>query len=264
VTETSASNGDRFKFAGMEYDSAIGQYYDRARDYDAVTGRFMSHDPKGFVAGDNNLYRYVGNAATNASDPTGLYAMEGGPTIFTNASLAGSPAASLAASLDGEPGAFIGVTVFTWRLALIGAVQMERQYTRDFYFGLARGIQLFSSDPDVIAVLEKERANTRAYLLDLATLRTALGKGAPRATIVQQIVDTGNQVIAFKDQYAADMKKVSQELGDLMDQFGTAVIFMKEFRTKLGVLIFDGAFFAENARREGKMYDFLDMARLIR
>ena len=30
VSETNASNGDRFKYAGMEYDSVTGQYYDRA------------------------------------------------------------------------------------------------------------------------------------------------------------------------------------------------------------------------------------------
>ena len=29
VTETNAANGDRFKFAGMEYDSTTNQYYDR-------------------------------------------------------------------------------------------------------------------------------------------------------------------------------------------------------------------------------------------
>ena len=33
VTETNAANGDRFKFAGMEYDSVTGQYYDQARSY---------------------------------------------------------------------------------------------------------------------------------------------------------------------------------------------------------------------------------------
>ena len=31
TTETSASNGDRFKFAGMEYDATTLQYYDHAR-----------------------------------------------------------------------------------------------------------------------------------------------------------------------------------------------------------------------------------------
>ena len=31
LSETSPSNGDRFKFTGMEWDAAIGQYYDHAR-----------------------------------------------------------------------------------------------------------------------------------------------------------------------------------------------------------------------------------------
>ena len=34
VTETNASNGDRFKFAGMEYSPATGNGYDRARYFD--------------------------------------------------------------------------------------------------------------------------------------------------------------------------------------------------------------------------------------
>ena len=56
-------------FAGMEYDSTTGLYYDHARYYDAVIGRFMSQDPKGFAAGDTNLYRYVGNSPTVHMDP---------------------------------------------------------------------------------------------------------------------------------------------------------------------------------------------------
>ena len=71
VTETNSSNGDRSEFAGMEYDSTTGIYYDHARYYDAAVGRFISQDPKGFAAGDANLYRYVGNAPTIATDPTG-------------------------------------------------------------------------------------------------------------------------------------------------------------------------------------------------
>jgi hypothetical protein len=41
VTETNASNGDRFKFAGMQYDSTVGQYYDHARWYGSGFGRFL-------------------------------------------------------------------------------------------------------------------------------------------------------------------------------------------------------------------------------
>jgi RHS repeat-associated protein len=72
TNETSSPNGDRFKFVGREYDSATGLYFDRARNYDPATGRFLSRDPMGFRAGDANLYRYVGNGPVNWTDPTGL------------------------------------------------------------------------------------------------------------------------------------------------------------------------------------------------
>jgi hypothetical protein len=34
--------------------------------------KFVRQDPSGFAAGDTNLYRYVGNRPTNATDPSGL------------------------------------------------------------------------------------------------------------------------------------------------------------------------------------------------
>jgi len=72
VTESIPSNGDRFKFTGMEYDSATGQYYDQARYYHSATGTFSSQDPSEFNGGDANLYGYVWNNPTNLTDPTGL------------------------------------------------------------------------------------------------------------------------------------------------------------------------------------------------
>ncbi len=42
------------------------------RWYDPNVGRWISKDPIGFEAGDANLYRYVGNGPTNATDPSGL------------------------------------------------------------------------------------------------------------------------------------------------------------------------------------------------
>ncbi len=42
------------------------------RWYDASVGRWLSQDPKGFAAGDANLYRYCGNGPTTHVDPTGL------------------------------------------------------------------------------------------------------------------------------------------------------------------------------------------------
>jgi RHS repeat-associated protein len=72
VSETNAGNGDRFKFAMMQSDTTIGQNYDNARWYGSVPGRFVNHDPLDFVAGDTNLYRYVGNSPVALVDPTGL------------------------------------------------------------------------------------------------------------------------------------------------------------------------------------------------
>jgi RHS repeat-associated protein len=73
TSETNSANGDRFKFAGREFDAAINLYYNRRRYYDAVTGRFISEDPSGFTAGDTNLDRYVGNGPTDGVDPSGLF-----------------------------------------------------------------------------------------------------------------------------------------------------------------------------------------------
>ncbi len=77
TTETNASNGDRFTYAGMEYDSTTAQFFDNARWYGAGVGHFTIQDPKGFGAGDPNLYRYTGNNATDATDPSGLDSVSG-------------------------------------------------------------------------------------------------------------------------------------------------------------------------------------------
>jgi RHS repeat-associated protein len=109
VTETDAANGDRFKFAGMQYDATIGQYFDNARWYGPGSGRFLSQDPKAFAAGDVNLYRYVGNEPTDATDPAGLEAttiLVGGMTF-----LAGVAAAPIIINVA-MIGAVAGAAVF--------------------------------------------------------------------------------------------------------------------------------------------------------
>ncbi|MFN8738580.1 MAG: RHS repeat-associated core domain-containing protein [Pirellula sp.] len=61
-----------FGYTGRSWDTDVNLQYNRARWYDPQTGRWLSQDPIGFAAGDANLYRYVGNDVTNATDPTGL------------------------------------------------------------------------------------------------------------------------------------------------------------------------------------------------
>jgi RHS repeat-associated protein len=67
------SNYDgRYTWESYDHDAATQLYFAGARVYDPESGRWMSQDPMGFAAGDSNLYRYVNNAPTNGTDPSGL------------------------------------------------------------------------------------------------------------------------------------------------------------------------------------------------
>jgi RHS repeat-associated protein len=65
----------RYQYTCQENDAAAGLMYYDARWYDTATGKFMSQDPIGFRAGDENLYRYVKNNPVTFFDPSGLYIM---------------------------------------------------------------------------------------------------------------------------------------------------------------------------------------------
>jgi RHS repeat-associated protein len=58
-------------YTGRFFDLATGLQWNWQRWYDPKTGRWLSQDPIGFEGGDTNLYRYVENGPTNATDPTG-------------------------------------------------------------------------------------------------------------------------------------------------------------------------------------------------
>ena len=60
-----------YAYTGREWESFEELYYYRARWYAADAGHFITNDPIGFAAGDTNTYRYVGNSATNFTDPDG-------------------------------------------------------------------------------------------------------------------------------------------------------------------------------------------------
>jgi RHS repeat-associated protein len=61
---------NRLQFKGRELDET-NLYYNRARYYDPVVGRFISEDPLGLDAGINQ-YAYEGNDPVNRQDPSGL------------------------------------------------------------------------------------------------------------------------------------------------------------------------------------------------
>jgi RHS repeat-associated protein len=90
TSQTNANVDFRFGYTGREFDEETGLYYYRARYYDASIGRFISEDPMGFGAGDSNLYRYVGNSATNFTDPTGNFAFDWVGAGITSAVITGA------------------------------------------------------------------------------------------------------------------------------------------------------------------------------
>lgn len=74
-----------YRFAGRQYDSATGLYYNRLRYYDPEVGQFARPDPAGVETGVNR-YAYADNNPITARDPMGLDkwvgSMAGGGAMF--------------------------------------------------------------------------------------------------------------------------------------------------------------------------------------
>jgi RHS repeat-associated protein len=78
TSESNTGYSDQWKYTGGFYDAETGYYTMWGRVYNPQTGRWLEQDPLGFAGGDTNLYGYVGNDATNLTDPSGLFSGIGG------------------------------------------------------------------------------------------------------------------------------------------------------------------------------------------
>jgi RHS repeat-associated protein len=68
---------NNYLYTGEQFDSALGEYYLRARYYDPSSGRFTSRDPfEGILTDPLSLakYPYTQGNPVNATDPSGLFA----------------------------------------------------------------------------------------------------------------------------------------------------------------------------------------------
>ena len=90
---------------GVETDST-GLLFMRNRYYSPALGRFIQPDPIGHNGGDENWYRYCGNACAQYLDPEGLWYLTGGVTV----GLKGS--ASLGMSLGTNKGGDFIVSLY--------------------------------------------------------------------------------------------------------------------------------------------------------
>jgi RHS repeat-associated protein len=67
---------DRYGLTSHDFSASVGLNPDGVRSSDAAIGRLIGRDTLGFDAGDANLYRYVKNAPTRSTDPTGRGPLE--------------------------------------------------------------------------------------------------------------------------------------------------------------------------------------------
>ncbi|PQO40726.1 RHS repeat-associated core domain-containing protein [Blastopirellula marina] len=109
TAETNAAVDFLFAFTGRERDEESDLQYNRARYYDAAIGKWVSEDPIGFLPGDNNLSRYVGNSPGNGVDPSGLESPSGATPIYGGYGSIIPEIPPLLAPVPGVPGGTIGI-----------------------------------------------------------------------------------------------------------------------------------------------------------
>lgn len=72
ISESNAAVDMLFAFTGKQLDEATGLQQNLNRWYDPGLGQWISEDPIGFEAGDENIRRYVKNGVIGRRDPDGL------------------------------------------------------------------------------------------------------------------------------------------------------------------------------------------------
>jgi RHS repeat-associated protein len=77
LTASTGTLTNSFRYTAREFDTETNLYFYRARYYDPNSGRFLSEDPVRFDGGIN-FYAYVGNNASDLSDPLGLFTTKPG------------------------------------------------------------------------------------------------------------------------------------------------------------------------------------------
>jgi RHS repeat-associated protein len=122
-----------FAFAGGLYDQDTKLIRFGARDYDPVTGRWLSKDPIGFHGGSTNLYLYTRSDPVNFIDTDGrnpvLIAVGIGAAVGAIANLSGSYAAGTLTYENAVQTALIGAIAGTAAVLTAGTAALATAVT---------------------------------------------------------------------------------------------------------------------------------------
>jgi RHS repeat-associated protein len=215
TSESSAAAGDAYKYAGGRYDAITGYTLFAAggvgRYYDAATGRWTSQDPLGLFAGVN-LYDYVRNDPTNATDPSGL--LEGLMGILLEkAAEKGIDAtmARAAAMVEAHPVSVLTVLA-TYGVAL--SHEMGHNPNSRAYMGTAAGWQFYINTfrPDLAEAWKYEKPKRAPDVTELVSTAKRLGIDAEAIAGRKMIYATGRDPDDFVRQElrAAIKKRLAQ------------------------------------------------------
>ncbi|MEB3232910.1 MAG: Calx-beta domain-containing protein, partial [Leptolyngbyaceae bacterium] len=209
LSETNPDGGDRFGFTGREYDENTGLYYYRARYYDPELGRFISQDPIEFSGQDPNLYGYVSNNPTNATDPSGLIAAIQYNVIVTE-------------FVSGKTGSLLG--------AFIGFFQGFGAANLIF---LGKVLEIANTGGNVVQEWGTAIVNTKTELEEIETTLKALSiatKSLDKEGIASGFVDGVDLkfTIKLKLPIVEDIKKTLDNIEEFSSGYNTGVNLAKQ------------------------------------
>ena len=122
TAETNTNVNLDFGYTGKFHDETTKLSYHWNRWFDPKAGKWISPDPIGFLAGDTNLSRYVGNGSTNRIDPSGLDWLDDYANWYENQFGYGGRIATNVAAGVVVGGATVAVVVVAAPVAVSGLV----------------------------------------------------------------------------------------------------------------------------------------------
>jgi RHS repeat-associated protein len=201
TSETASAYRGNYAWTGREFDGTTGLQYNRARFYDPKTGRWIEQDLLGFGAGDSNLYRYVKNGSTNATDPSGQY-------LLLQASADQIPTKTAYYAAIGVYTVPIPTGKDEWYLYVFPSAEAAKK-------NLDEGLRPYLFSPDKHGLLQPN-----GKVVEITLSKVQLDRiNAGRATI-QQGINEGKQ---YLEAVKAELKKKGKNWDDMFPAFSSGV-----------------------------------------